>query len=346
VVYGRVPNCGGSPNLGISDNLVSGKTGCMKLSVMIITYNHERFIKQAIESVLAQRVNFDYEIIIGDDCSTDGTRDIIMDFHRRYPGRLVSILRKQNMGAMRNVEATLAACRGQYLASLEGDDYWTCDAKLQRQVDFLDRHPDHAICCHRGRVLNETDKSLPDVIPDKPAGSYTIEDLFEYNWIMTCSVVYRWGLIGKLPDWFTEMKLGDWPLNALVARFGKINLMDDVMAVYRAHSGGVWSSRPRSSQLYEITRMLLALDKQLDFQYTRAIRRTLARSYFDMACQARHDGSQDGSRTETLRHLVNCLRNRGWQLPSSRWTLARLATYVLIGASYRVFSRAKKAPSD
>jgi glycosyltransferase involved in cell wall biosynthesis len=117
----------------------------MKLSVAMITYNHERFITQALESVLAQRVNFDYEIVVGEDCSTDDTRAIVMYFHRRYPGRIVPLLREKNIGGARNIELTLAACRGQYVAMLEGDDYWTCEDKLQRQVDFLDANPDYAI---------------------------------------------------------------------------------------------------------------------------------------------------------------------------------------------------------
>ena len=104
----------------------------MKLSVMMITYNHEKFIAQTLESVLAQKVNFDYEIVIGEDCSTDRTREILMDFYRRYPKRIVPLLRDKNIGAMRNMEATLAACKGNYLALLEGDDYWTCPEKLQR----------------------------------------------------------------------------------------------------------------------------------------------------------------------------------------------------------------------
>jgi glycosyltransferase involved in cell wall biosynthesis len=309
----------------------------MKLSVMMITYNHERFIAQAIESVLAQRVNFDYEIVIGEDSSTDGTRAIIMDFHRRHPDRIVPLLRDQNMGAMRNLEATLAACRGRYLALLEGDDYWTCDEKLQRQVDFLDAHTDHAICCHRAEVLDETEKGWRGVQPNKSAGSYTIEDLFESNWLMTCSVVYRWGSIGALPGWFVEKKLGDWPLHVLVARFGKIHLMDEVMAVYRVHSAGFWSSRAPVSQLREIVRMLSALDKHLGLQYTRTIRRTLARSYFEMACYARHEGN----RTQTIKDLVRCLRHGGCQLRGSRRTLAALAAYILIGSWYKIFSRAK-----
>src|ERR1700745_2179124 len=113
----------------------------MKLSVMMITYNHEQFIAQAIESVLMQKVNFDFEIVIGEDCSTDGTRAIVLDFQHRYPGRIALILRPRNIGPMWTKESTLAACRGQYLSILEGDDYWTSTDKIQKQVDFLDSHP-------------------------------------------------------------------------------------------------------------------------------------------------------------------------------------------------------------
>src|SRR5580704_17934239 len=129
----------------------------MKLSVATITYNHEQFIGQAIESVLAQKVNFDYEVVIGEDCSTDGTRAVILDFQRRYPDRIVASFRERNIGAMRNAEATFAACRGEYVALLEADDYWTCEVKLQKQVDFMDAHPDCAICCSRAQVANESD---------------------------------------------------------------------------------------------------------------------------------------------------------------------------------------------
>jgi glycosyltransferase involved in cell wall biosynthesis len=297
----------------------------MKLSVMMITYNHERFIAQAIRSVLAQRVNFDYEIVVGEDCSTDTTRDILMDFHRQYPDRIVPLLRNHNMGAMQNLDGTLAACRGQYLALIEGDDYWTCEDKLQRQVDFLDAHHDHAICCHRAQVLDETGKSCIEIQPRNSAGSYTIEDLLESNWIMTCSVVYRWGSIAALPSWFVDMKLGDWPLHVLVARVGKINLLDDVMAVYRVHPGSMWSSQPLITQLREITRMLPLLDKHLEFRYTDRIRRTLAHSYLEMALISR----MEGDLKEMRRYLVDCLRHGGLRLPGRRRTLAALLAYSL-----------------
>ncbi len=294
----------------------------MKLSVMMITYNHERFIAQAIESVLAQRVTFDYEIVIGEDCSTDATRAIIMDFHHRFPGRIVPLLRNQNIGAMRNFEATLLTCRGQYLALLEGDDYWTSREKLVRQVNFLDTHPGSSMCCHRVQVLDETGLAKTDVFPSRRAGPYTIEDLLKGNFVMTCSAVLRRDLVPVLPPWFRKMKLGDWPMFALAARHGTIELMDEVMAVYRVHAGGSWSTLPAITHLRETSRMLEALDKQLDFQYTRTIRRTLAHWYFDMARHSRHDGNW----TETGKHLVNFIRNGGWQVIG--WKAAKRASLL------------------
>ena len=310
----------------------------MKLSVMMITYNHERFIAQAIESVLAQRVNFDYEIVIGEDCSTDGTRAIIMDFHRRYPGRIVPLLRDQNLGIMPNFVGTLTACQGQYLAMLEGDDYWTHEDKLQRQVDFLDAHPDSSICCHRVRFLDQTGFAEADIFPPLPAGTYGIEDLLTRNFVMTCSTVLRRDLVGPLPSWFLKMKLGDWPLFALVAARGKIALMEDIMAAYRVHSGSMWSSRPLVWRLREGSLMLKALDRHLKFQYTETIQQTIASSYLQMSIAAR----RDGNRLETARHLLDCVRNGGWPPRVNCRLLTGLTAYVLIGPWCKVFSRRKE----
>ena len=314
----------------------------MKVSVMIITYNHERFIAQAIESILAQQVNFDYEMVIGEDCSTDGTRDVIMDFHHRYPGRIVPLLRGQNLGPMRNLEATLAVCRGQYLALLEGDDYWTSRHKLQKQVDFLDSHPGSSMCCHRVKFLDETGHAEFDVFPSLPSGAYTIEDILKENFVMTCSAVLRRNLVSALPPWVRKMKLADWPMFALAAKHGTIELLDDVMAVYRVHSGAMWSSLPSITRLRETTRMLRALDKHFKFYYTNTIRQTIAIPYLAMADTARHSGR----RMETAKHLLTCLRNGGWKLSGSRRTLTSLAAYVLLGSWYRVFWPAKRPGSN
>jgi glycosyltransferase involved in cell wall biosynthesis len=336
----------------------------MKLSVMMITYNHERFIAQALESVLAQRVNFDFEVVVGEDCSTDRTREILIDFHRRYPDRIVPLLREKNLGAMRNLQETLASCRGQYVALLEGDDYWISDDKLQKQVDFLDAHPDRAICCSRaqvevvgdgksgslrpqaGRVFPVSPDSaraseVSGLLPVAPraAGAYTVKDLLTENFVMTCTAVYRWGGVLPLPSWFFALSLGDLPLHAMVAKQHKIELMDDCTAVYRIHGGGIWSSRDTASQFRENAHMLKALNRCLNYQYNHSIRSNLASVYLELAISSR----AQSNRRQTTKDLFECLRNGGWQLPRTQRTLASLAAYALTGSWYKTLLRARRA---
>jgi glycosyltransferase involved in cell wall biosynthesis len=309
----------------------------MKLSVVMVTYNHERFVAQAIESVLAQRVAFDYEIVIGEDLSTDNTRAIVLDFARRYPERIVPLLRDRNLGAMRNFTQTIAACRGQYLAFLEGDDYWTSPDKLQKQVDFLDAHYECAICCHRVRYLYELGSAECDIFPPRAAGKYTIEDLLRSNFVMTCSMVIRRKWIGPIPKWIFRMKLADLPICALAARHGTIDLMDENMATYRVHAGGTWSSLSSMTRLSEGSRVLRALDQHLGYQYSHIIRESIAPAYLSLAETAR----ADGDRMSTAKHLFSCLRNGGWQLPRKQRILGGLGAYALMGSWYKIFSKAK-----
>jgi glycosyltransferase involved in cell wall biosynthesis len=306
----------------------------VKLSVMVITYNHERFLAQALESIFAQRVNFEYEIIVGEDCSTDGTREVLNSLCRRYPGRIVSLFRERNMGAMKNLQDTLAACQGQYIALLEGDDFWICDDKLQRQIDFLDTNPDCAISCHRARFLDEMDAAKHTLYPTLPAGAYTLDQLLGGNFVMTCTAVCRRKYLDRLPDWFLDLSLGDWPLFALLATRGSINLMDDVMATYRVHPGGIWSSRSESSRFQESIRMLKALNEELAFKHEVAIRNTIARFYLAWG----ENSKRSQQRAETAKCVVNCLRNGGAMLPGGLRSLLGLAPYALFGSWCKVLN--------
>jgi glycosyltransferase involved in cell wall biosynthesis len=309
----------------------------MKLSVMVITYNHESYIAKTLASIVSQRVNFNYEIVVGEDHSTDKTREILLQFSQRYPGLIVPILRPHNIGAVPNFMATLGACRGEYVALLEGDDYWTREDKLQTQIDLLDANPELSMCCHRVQMVDQDGLAGNDVgeFPSLPAGLYSMEDLLKSNFVMTCSAVLRRGLIGTLPDWFSRMTLGDWPLFALVSRHGKVALLDEVLAAYRVHSAGIWSTRPAMFRLRETCRMLETLDEYLGFQYTKTIRNTLAGYYLDMAAMER----ENGNRTATGKCLFAYMRNRGWRLPPR--AIAGLAAYTVMGSWYKVFSGQK-----
>ncbi|HCR53064.1 MAG TPA: hypothetical protein DIW27_01515 [Cytophagales bacterium] len=212
------------------------------VSVCVITYNHEKYIRQALESILAQTTSFPIEILIGEDCSTDGTRKIILEFEKRYPERIRAILSKVNMGANRNLIRTLEDCKGKYIAVLEGDDYWLSPLKLQKQVDFLESHPECTICFHPVEVFFQEIGMKRGVWPDYNVDEITtLTDLIKNNYIPTCSVMYRNIQINKIPDMYYDLKSGDWPLHVMYAQLGNIGYLADVMALYRYHSTGVFS---------------------------------------------------------------------------------------------------------
>src|SRR5215217_1764661 len=151
----------------------------MKVSVLLTTYNHEKWISQAIESTLLQKTNFDYEVVIMEDCSTDRTRDIVTSYQRRYPDKIRLVLSEMNKCDNTNWIAAWQTSPSRYVAFLDGDDYWTSPYKLQRQVDFLDTHPDYAICYHNVTVLYE-DGSRKLFFHDRSAAkkeTSTLEDL-------------------------------------------------------------------------------------------------------------------------------------------------------------------------
>ena len=227
----------------------------MKASVLMITYNHERFIEQAIESALGQRVNFPYEILIADDCSTDGTIAIVRRYAARHPSRIRPLWTERNLGIVPNFLRTWQACRGQYIAVLEGDDYWTSERKLQCQVDAMDEHPEWPMSFQPAQVVFDDGRPSYEY-PAKPRKAvFTIRDLLLGNPIQTCAVIYRAGLVGGLPEGLERLSLADWPLAILHALRGEVGLVDEVMSVYRRHPGGSWSPQSTAWRADQVHRM-------------------------------------------------------------------------------------------
>lgn len=211
------------------------------VSVLMITFNHEKYIAEAIESVLRQRAPFPYELVIGEDCSTDGTRATVERYRRENPQALRTSFRQHNLGFRRNFVETLRACRGRYVAVLEGDDYWLSPTKLARQVAILDAHPEYAICSSRAKVIYENGTQEPVEYPLTVKTEFTIEDLLRENMVPTCTAVFRRGLLLEIPAWMEELAFLDWPLFILLARAGDIFIVPEALAAYRIHPGGVWS---------------------------------------------------------------------------------------------------------
>jgi glycosyltransferase involved in cell wall biosynthesis len=252
-----------------------------KLSVCMITYNHERYIEQAVKSALAQETTFPFEIVVGEDCSTDRTRDILLQLKSQHSDRIRLLLHERNMGVMNNFAQTLLECRGQYLAMLEGDDYWTDPGKLQKQVEALDAHPDWTIAFHRVRCVHE-DGSQPDYAypATVPRDVLSIDHIIRRNFIQTCSAVYRNDIVERLPEFFADLRLGDWPFALLHADRGYVGFLPDVMAVYRIHRQGVWSMTGEIARYRSTIEMLTAVDKHFAGRHRRQIRATTHRLKF------------------------------------------------------------------
>jgi glycosyltransferase involved in cell wall biosynthesis len=221
----------------------------------MVTYNHGHYIRRAIESVLEQKTDFNYELVIGEDCSTDGTREIVAEFQSRYPERIRATLYPTNMGAYYNGTQTLLACRkAEYVAFLDGDDYWTSVDKLQKQVDYLDRHPECSLCFHKASVDRDGQVSEhPRKRITGADGQFSFDDIILENFIDASTVLFQSVLLRDYPPkWLGKMPIGDWPLWILCAQAGKLGYIAENMATYRIHSGGAWSKKTTTRQAKNI----------------------------------------------------------------------------------------------
>ena len=219
------------------------------VSVSVITYNQRDLLPRALDSILAQRTNFRFEIIIGDDGSTDGTQDVIRDYHRRYPDIIVPILHPRNnpdaVAGRTNNLTNLAACRGRYTAMLDGDDYWSCPDKLQFQYDILEKYPEVNLSVHDTEVLMMTPDGREDRwtlrwgSPRQRAAPGILEgwELFErYEvWFHVSSVFFRTRVFEYFPEALWQVISADNFIIMLAARNSRIHYDATIRSVYLKH---------------------------------------------------------------------------------------------------------------
>ena len=212
------------------------------LSVCLITYNHENYIRQAIEGVLMQKVNFNWELIIAEDCSTDKTRDIILEYKKKHPDFIKLILQEKNVGPAKNWMDLITKPNSKYIAYFEGDDYWTDPLKLQKQVDFLEANADYVMCFHQVKIKKKDGSIVKDFITNVPDKHENIIDLATNgNYIHTPSVVYR-NILTSFPFEFYLSSIGDFFLYMLLAEHGKLKYLKKEMAIYRYGTGTLSSN--------------------------------------------------------------------------------------------------------
>lgn len=219
----------------------------MKASACIIVYNHEKYIKECLDSALAQKVNFDYEIVVCEDKSTDSTRSIVQEYARKYPDKIKLYLNETNLGLIGNWEKSMKSCKGTYIAICEGDDYWTDPYKIQKQVDFLEQNPEYTMVTHDTIVTDENSKLIREY-RQRERDITLIDLLAKGKFFNTCSIVFKKEILNTLPDWFFQMHACDWTLPVFCATNGKTKHLGQIMGAYRKQKKGAMFSSKADAQ--------------------------------------------------------------------------------------------------
>ena len=258
------------------------------VSVCVIAYKHARYISQCLESILMQKIDFAYEILLGEDDSDDGTRELCIEYAKKYPAKIRLFLNDRKNVIYINGKPTgrynfiklINNAKGKYIAICEGDDYWTDPYKLQKQVDFLENHRSFVCCFHAVEIISEIPEQGSRIAtPHKKKSVYTLNDLLKGNFIHTCSVMFRSGLFGEFPEWFDKVAAADWSLHILNAQRGEIGYINEVLGAYRVHMGGIHSSKGEMDKVRGMIETYPYINRYLNYRYNFLIK---SRMYFKL----------------------------------------------------------------
>lgn len=217
----------------------------MKVSVIIPCYNFESYIEQCILSVVSQKTNFDFEILVRDDMSTDKSQ-ICIERVAIFNENVKFFVADENLGGQKNVKFLIEQCKGEYIAYLDGDDYWTDINKLQKQIDFLDSNPDYIMTFTGYWTKNKDEDYTPSLpyqwlcLPNFENNEVKTENLLNANTV-SFGKVFR-NVNSLIKDWMLDVKYMDWVINYELSKIGKIKYLDFPSGVYRIHDGGMFSS--------------------------------------------------------------------------------------------------------
>ncbi len=253
----------------------------IKVSVFCTAYNHEKYIRKALEGFVMQKTDFAFEVLINDDASTDGTADIIREFQEKYPEIIKPVYQTENQYSQRiPIIKThlLPRAQGKYFAWCEGDDYWIDPLKLQKQIDFLDKNPEYSICVHKVSVNNLKNNVVCPCPNIEKSRDYTLEEIIIGGGSIfeTCSLVMRREVYTSKPSCFNAKGFGDYQWYMYGAICGKCRCLSDNMAVYNLFTVGSWSSRTTGNEKLlayykELARMLKNVNEYYEYKYSEPI---------------------------------------------------------------------------
>lgn len=238
---------------------------------MLVCYNQEPYIKEAVESIIVQEIPVDFEIVVADDCSTDRTTEIIEQTFSQHQRSYIRIDAKHNLGISKNYKRGFAACRGEYIAVIEGDDYWDDPMRLKKHIEFLDNNPNCVLSFNRIKIYYQ-DKDLlitqswnhPDnvefITPNMMARKNRIGNL--------SACVFRTSALQKLRPDIYDLGIADWMLGMALGEYGGLAKLKEPTSVYRVHDKGKWSGRSKKDKFSRLINTTIPkYDKFLDYQY-------------------------------------------------------------------------------
>lgn len=311
------------------------------VSARMITYNHAPFIAQAIEGVLQQKTNFPFELVIGEDCSTDGTREIVLDYAKRYPDIIQVITSEQNVGMHKNGRRTNQACRGKYIAYCEGDDYWHNPDKLQKQVDYMESNPRCGMVSGDvdiyDNTLNKFIKSINYSNGFQSISNLNIEQVLWGDWkffVWTCTVMVRKNLLEKVleSDAYLhqneELALGDLQTWAEMSMISEVTYIPETLAVYRVLDESASRSKNAIKQL-RFYKSIFEIKSYLCEKYN------LPENRRRMAAVSWCDSSLRLAFLERNSDLASEVRKKKQKFTLSEWLRYLGAKYMAIHYGYR-----------
>ncbi len=208
------------------------------VSVKIYAYNHQSFISQCLEGVLMQRTNFPFEIVLGEHSSSDRTQSIVLEYQEKYPDRINVIINGRDKSLMQHILSVQQACRGKYQATCDGDDYWNNPLKLQRQVDFLEAHPEVPLCFHNAFVVREDNYYVRYFYSSELKPLLAFEEAYNLT-LPTSSIMGQSAILNSAPEWRARIIHSDRLVRMWCAHHGPLGYLPEVMSVYRKHAGSL-----------------------------------------------------------------------------------------------------------
>lgn len=247
----------------------------MKVNVILITYNQSKYIRQTLESILMQETIHDVEIIVADDCSPDNTVDIIREYQDKTKFTFNFLQGTHNLGYIRNYQRAFAACTGDYVAIMEGDDYWNKPNHLQNHIDFLERLPESSMSFNRHvRLFVEQEREeIFDWAKEEDYEFITTEELALGNRIgnLSCCML-RGSFVCDIDPKLFDMEIADWMLGMYMGQFGSLLYLKEVTSVYRIHDKGQWSQMDSKTTDIRVIKLIDEYDKYFNYKYTKSFK--------------------------------------------------------------------------